>query len=116
MPKSLDLKSAPESAVTLWSVESSLVQVTFWPTLTVTALGSKAMFGHLDRRRRRRSTDADVERGVELELLLSSLAAAARGRQGHDRAEQEQDSSHVGNDASSRRSFLGNVRQHRRVV
>jgi hypothetical protein len=28
----------------LWSVESSLVHVTFWPTLTVVALGEKAMF------------------------------------------------------------------------
>ena len=43
-PKSLDLKSAPESAVTLWSAESSLVHVTCCPALTVTSLGSKAMF------------------------------------------------------------------------
>src|SRR6266496_3979540 len=44
LPKSLDLKLAPDWAVTLWLVESSLVQVTFWPTLTVVAFGSKAMF------------------------------------------------------------------------
>src|SRR3954471_24297924 len=44
LPKSSDLKSAPESAVTLWSVESSLVHLTFWPTLTVVDLGAKAMF------------------------------------------------------------------------
>src|SRR4051812_47785852 len=44
LPKSLDLKSAPDCAVTLWSVVSSLTHLTFWPTLTVVALGENWMF------------------------------------------------------------------------
>src|SRR5919204_385071 len=44
LPKFLDLKSAPESAVTLWSTESSLTHLTFWPTFTVVSLGANWMF------------------------------------------------------------------------
>src|SRR5919201_2777896 len=44
LPKLSDLKSAPESAVTLWSTESSLTHLTFSPTLTVVSLGANWMF------------------------------------------------------------------------
>src|SRR3954451_9408547 len=44
LPNWSDLKSAPESALTSWSTESWLTQVTFWPTLTVWSLGENWMF------------------------------------------------------------------------
>src|SRR3954471_10761047 len=44
LPNWSEEKSAPESALTSWSTESSLTQVTFWPTLTVWSLGENWMF------------------------------------------------------------------------
>src|SRR4051812_3466722 len=44
LPNWSEAKSAPESALTSWSTESSLTQVTFWPTLTVWDLGANWMF------------------------------------------------------------------------
>ncbi len=44
LPKSLDLIVSPDCEVTLCGTLSSFVQVIFWPTLTETLVGAKAMF------------------------------------------------------------------------
>jgi hypothetical protein len=44
LPKFVDLKFAPPTAVTLWATESSFVQVTVCPTFAVTCFGANWMF------------------------------------------------------------------------